>query len=158
MTEGKMQKINPEWVQAVKSTINVCPYFKLQQMELKDLSWGESRIEIQLGDRHLQPFGIVHGGVLSTLLDAAGFWAVYSKAEENVGMTTVELKINYLAPIISGVLFGMGRCIKLGRSIGLGDARIENEKGRLIAHGTTTVMVQPDLSLNDERRDITKFL
>jgi acyl-coenzyme A thioesterase PaaI-like protein len=52
----------------------------------------------------------------------------------------------------------MGRCIKLGRSIGLGDARIENEKGRLIAHGTTTVMVQPDLSLNDERRDITKFL
>ncbi len=153
-----MQKINPEWTNAVKTIVNSCPYFKLQQMELKDISWGAARVEIQVGDRHMQPFGIVHGGVFSTLLDAAGFWAVYSKAEETVGMTTVELKINYLAPVVSGSLIGTGQCIKLGRSIGLGDARIENEAGKLLAHGTTTVMVQPDMSIKGPAHDLPKFL
>ena len=127
-------------------------------MELKDVSWGKSRVEIKLGDRHLQPFGIVHGGVLSTLLDAAGFWAAYSKAEKNIGMTTIELKINYLAPVVSGKLIGSGNCIKLGRTIGFGDARIENETGKLIAHGTTTVMVQQNLSFNTDTDNIPKFL
>lgn len=158
MNEDRTEKINPEWARAIKSTVNACPYFKLQQMELKDVSWGKSRVEIKLGDRHLQPFGIVHGGVLSTLLDAAGFWAVYSKAEENIGMTTIELKINYLAPVVSGKLIGTGNCIKLGRTIGFGDTRIENESGKLIAHGTTTVMVQQGGSLNDNINNISKFL
>jgi len=30
----------------------------------------------------MQPFGVVHGGVFSSLIDAAGFWAVYSQANE----------------------------------------------------------------------------
>jgi len=101
---------------------------------------------------------MVHGGVFSSLIDAAGFWAVYSQANEGVGMTTVELKLNYLAPAVSGRLIGLGRCIKLGRNLGLGEARIENEDGRLLAHGTTTVMVQTGMSLSDKVRDIPKFL
>ncbi len=154
----KRKKINSEWVREIQKAVNPCPYFELQQMAIIDLSWGTSRVEIELEKRHLQPFGVVHGGVFASLIDATGFWAVYSQADEGVGMTTVELKLNYLAPAVSGRLIGLGRCIKLGRSLGLGEARIENEDGRLLAHGTTTVMVQTEMNLSDTVRDIPKFL
>ncbi|MFO7839657.1 MAG: hypothetical protein R6X08_09190 [Desulfosalsimonadaceae bacterium] len=45
-----------------------------------------------------------------------------------------------------------------GRNIGFGDARIENEAGKLIAHGTTTVMVQQGVSLNNNIDNIFKYL
>jgi len=154
----KRKHINPEWVREIRKTVNPCPYFELQQMVLTDLDWGASRLEIKLENRHLQPFGVVHGGVFASLIDAAGFWAVFSQADADVGMTTVELKINYLAPAVSGRLVGLGRCIKLGRSLGLGEARIENENGRLLAHGTTTVMVLTGMKLRDQDSDIPKFL
>ncbi len=155
---AKKKIINPEWIHEIREAVDPCPYFELQQMSLKDITWGASRVEIELGKRHLQPFGVVHGGVLATLIDATGFWAVYSQADADVGMTTVELKLNYLAPVVSGKLIGFGRCIKLGRSLGLGEARIENEDRRLLAHGTTTVMVQAGMAIPGKIQDIPKFL
>lgn len=69
-----MKRINPEWVKAVQSGVNPCPYFDLQSMRIVDIAWGWARVEIELGRKHLQPFGVVHGGVIATIADAAGFW------------------------------------------------------------------------------------
>lgn len=150
--------INPVWIGEIRKVANHCPYFKLQNMALKDLDWGISRVEIELLNRHMQPFGVVHGGVFASLIDASGFWAVYSKANASVSMTTVDLKINYLAPAVSGRLIGLGSCIKLGRNLGLAEARIENDQGRLLAYGTTTAMVQKENSVLGKNQDIPKFL
>lgn len=60
--------------------------------------------------------------------------------------------------MVAGRLIGLGNCIKLGRTLGLGDARIENQDGKLVAHGTTTVMVQEDLGIKGEDGRIPKFL
>ncbi|MBU2512602.1 PaaI family thioesterase [bacterium] len=153
-----MKTINPDWIAAIQKIVNPCPYFKLQTMSIKDIGYGSSRLEIELKKDHLQPFGVVHGGVFASLIDAAGFWAVFSQADPEVGMTTVELKLNYLAPAVEGKLVGIGSCIKLGRSLGLGEARVESESGRLLAHGTTTLMVQPDLKLDNQIGFPAKYL
>lgn len=143
-----MNRLNPEWVEAIQKVVNPCPYFALQSMEIAELTPGGSRLEIVLEHKHLQPFGIVHGGVFSSLIDAAGFWALFADAPEGVGMTTVEMKLNYLAPSAgNGRLIGLGRALKLGRTLGLAEARVEDEAGRLLAHGTVTLMVLPDLKL-----------
>jgi len=63
-----MRNLNPGYVEAVRKYVNVCPYFSLLSIQIKGLSWGESRIEIQAQEKHLQPFGIVHGGVFASLL------------------------------------------------------------------------------------------
>ncbi len=153
-----MKSINPEWLEVIKDTvINSCPYFQLQQMVIKKIDWGSSHLEIPLEKRHMQPFGVVHGGVFASLLDAAGFWAVFSKVHPSKGMTTVELKINFLAPARRGLLIGHGKCIKLGKTLGLGEARIENEKGKLLAHATTTVMILKELELPEILKTIPKF-
>jgi uncharacterized protein (TIGR00369 family) len=153
-----MKTLNPDWVKTITQTINTCPYFQLQSMKILDLSWGTSRIEIDLAEKHLQPFGIVHGGVFASLLDAAGWWASYTQVNEDLGMTTVECKINYLAPMISGKLVGLGRSIKQGNTIQLSDARLEDENGKLVAHGTVTSMALANLHIAGQGNLPPKFL
>ena len=81
------------------------------------------------------------------MVDAAAFWAVFPQVERGRGLTTVEMKINLLAPAQKGKLLGEGRCIKVGRSLALGEAQVKDAKGILVAHGTATMMVVPDLRI-----------
>jgi uncharacterized protein (TIGR00369 family) len=136
-----MRELNPEYVEQIGASVNGCPYFQLLSMKLVQLQVGRSLLHIDLGLKHLQPFGVVHGGVFSSIIDAAAFWAVYSEADEDTGMTTVDLKINYLAPASKGTMIAEGRSIKLGKTLGLGEATVMDEEGRMLAHGTSTLMI-----------------
>ena len=116
------------------------------------------RLEVDLSKKHLQPFGMVHGGVYASLIDAAGFWACNTFLEDGMGLTTVEIKLNFLAPCQGGRLIGLGSCIKQGRTLGLGDARVEDQDGRLLAHGTATVMALEDRLLEGQKSLPPKFI
>jgi len=140
-------KLNPGYVEAVAKVVNQSPYFSLLSMEIRDLQWGTSLLEIQLAEKHLQPFGFVHGGAIASIMDAATFWAVFPQIEKGLGLTTVEIKVNFLAPAQKGKLVARGRCIRLGKTLALGDAEIRNSEGGLVAHGTATMMVVPDLKI-----------
>ena len=107
-------KMNPAYIEGVISRVNDCPYFRLLSMEIKSLEWGTSRLEILLEKKHLQPFGMAHGGVYASLIDAAAFWAVHTQIEGNSEMTTVELKVNYLAPASEGRFVARGRSLRSG--------------------------------------------
>ena len=140
-------QLNPRYTEAVSVLINRSPYFSLLSMTLKDLQWGTCLMEVELEEKHLQPFGNVHGGAIASLVDAAAFWAVFPQVERGKGLTTVEMKLNYLAPVQKGKLVARGRCIKLGRTLALGETSVTNGEGTLIAHGTATMMVVPELRI-----------
>ncbi len=142
-------KMNPEYAEAVARSVNKSPYFLLLSMKINDLQWGSSFLEIQLDKKHLQPFGFVHGGAIASLVDAATFWAVFPQIKRGFGLTTVDLKVNFLSPAKDGKLSAKGRCIRAGKTLALGDAQIRNDKGSLVAHGTATMMVVPDLKMPD---------
>ena len=141
-----MKHLNPKWVDLALAVINNSPYFRNQNMKLIDLKYGESFVEVDLKRKHLQSYGMVHGGVYAALIDGTGFFAVFSQVEGNNSAATIEMKINYLSSIRSGKLSAHGRCINLGKSIGLAEVAIKNEEGTLLAHGTVTVMVKPPIS------------
>ncbi len=145
-----MKELNPAYVEAVKRVVNGCPYFKLISMELRSLRWGESLLDVAVQEKHLQPFGVVHGGVYSSIVDAAAFWAVYPQIDEGVGMTTVEMKLNFLAPAAGGHFIARGRSIRVGKTLCLAEASIENEEGTLLTHGLATMMVLTDLKIRGE--------
>ena len=153
-----MPILNPAWTAAVAQLVNGCPYFDLQSMRVAELAAGTCRLEIDLARKHLQPFGLVHGGVLASLVDAAGFWALYTQTDPGLGLTTVEMKLNYLAPAVEGMLVGLGRSVKMGRTLGLAETRVEDQTGRLLAHGTVTLMVMKDLSMLGEAELPPKFI
>lgn len=153
-----MKTLNPEYVKMVAREVDKSPYFKLLSMEIRDLEWGRSRLEVVIQDKHLQPFGMVHGGVYASLVDAAAFWAVFTQADEGMGMTTVEMKLNYLAPASEGVFVGKGKCIKVGKTLCLAEASVEDRAGNLLAHGTATMMVLGDLRIRADGPLPPKFL
>jgi uncharacterized protein (TIGR00369 family) len=142
-----MVKLNPDYVEAIKQVVNTSPYFSLISMEIKDLEPGHTRLEVILEEKHLHPFAMVHGGVFASLVDAAAYWALYAEVDEGKWLTTVEMKLNLLAPARAGKLVAEGRTIKLGRTLGLGEARVEDEEGKLLAYGVATFMIVPDRGL-----------
>jgi uncharacterized protein (TIGR00369 family) len=154
-----MKTLNPEYIRRISEFVNRCPYFTLQSMRLVDIGNGVSHLEIDLEKKHLQPFGFVHGGVFASIIDAACFWAIFHSIEdEKASATTVDLKLNYLAPASSGQLIARGSQIKLGRTLGYAEARVTDGEGRLLAHGTSTLMILPNNSMALERPLPPKFL
>jgi uncharacterized protein (TIGR00369 family) len=153
-----MKRINPAYLEAVAKKVSLSPFFTLISMEITNLDWGQSRLEVAVQEKHLQPFGMVHGGVYSSLVDAAAFWAVFPQIDEHLGMTTVELKLNYLAPVSKGHLIGKGKEIKVGKTLCLGEASVEDEKGRLLAYGTVTMMILRDMKIPGQNKFPPKFL
>jgi len=138
-----MRKLNPDYLYAVCELINNCPYFRLLSMKVLELSPGHALLETIVEEKHLQAFGFVHGGALASIIDTAAFWSAFCDLDENTGITTVDLKLNYLAPVKEGKLIARGKRLKLGKTLGLGEAEIISENGKLIAQGTSTLIVLP---------------
>ena len=153
-----MRNLNPDYIEAVRKHVNACPYFSLLSMEIKGLSWGQAVIEVLVQEKHLQPFGMVHGGVFASLLDAAAFWAVYTQVPDDLGMTTVELKLNYLAPLAAGRMIAKGKSLRVGKTLCLGEASILSDEGTLLAHGTSTMMILKDLKIQGTGQGPSKYM
>ena len=154
-----MKPLNPAYLKRICQLVDTCPYFQLLSMRLIEAGQGASLLTIDLDTRHLQPFGIVHGGVFASIVDAAAFWAVYGDlADPTAGLTTVDLKLNYLAPASNGQLTARGKTIKLGRRLGYAEAFVFNQTGTLVAHGTSTVMVLAGKAMNADPPLPAKFI
>lgn len=104
-----MKKLNPEHIKAVLDLINQAPYFKLLSMEVRELDFGYCRVEVDLDTKHLNPFGGLHGGVYASIIDTASYWAVYCELEEDVGLISLDLKVDNLATIKYGKLIAEGK-------------------------------------------------
>jgi uncharacterized protein (TIGR00369 family) len=91
----------------------------------------------------LNPLGIVHGGWALTLIDSACGCAAHTLLPAGDSYATIETKANFSRPIAedSGRVRAEGRVVGRGRRIISCEARIVDAKGRLLAHGTSTLMV-----------------
>ena len=153
-----MKKLNPEYVKAVTAMANDSPYFKHLGMVIAELGVGEALVEIRSQVIHHQIFGNVHGGVIASLVDTAIFWCFFGDLDESAGITTVDLKVNYLAPVAEGKLSARGKRIRLGRTLGLGETEVFNGDGKLVAHGTSSVIVLPGFGFPGNPKLPPKFL
>ena len=136
-----MAKLNPDHVKAVINAINQGPYFIHLSMFVKDMGLGYSVVEVDIGNEHLNPYGGVHGGVYASAIDTAAYWAVYCELGEEVGLISIDLKIDYLAPVDRGKFIVKGRSIKIGKTICLAEATGTDRNNRWFAHGTSKMMV-----------------
>jgi len=90
--------------------------------------------------RHASPLGTVHGGVICDLADAAMGFAYASELEEGETFTTLELKTNFVRPVWRATLTAVGTVVHRGRTVGLVECRVTDERERLIAAATSTCL------------------
>jgi uncharacterized protein (TIGR00369 family) len=116
------------------------PFPALVGMKLTAVEPGRARMEMTAEVRHTNPMGTLHGGVPCTLADSAMGLAYASTLEDGESFTTLELKINFLRPMWTGSLVAEGTLVQRGKTIGLAECSVTDEKGRLIARASSTCM------------------
>ena len=124
------------------------PIAWLLGFEVGSVEPGRVVIRFQAGPEHANPMGTLHGGVFCDLADAAMGMAYASTLEDGESFTTLELKINFLRPVWNAALTADGRVVQAGRSIGLTECDVTDERGRLVARASSTCM-----TLRDEQAD-----
>jgi uncharacterized protein (TIGR00369 family) len=92
-------------------------------------------------ERHTNPMGTLHGGVLCDIADAAMGCAFASTLEAGQSYTTLELAINFLRPVFQASLTATGRVVKRTRKTGLVECDVTDEQGRLVARAKSTCLV-----------------
>jgi uncharacterized protein (TIGR00369 family) len=129
------------------------PFPALIGMKLTAVEPGRARMEMTADARHTNPMGTLHGGVPCTLADSAMGLAYASTLEDGESFTTLELKINFLRPVWTGPLVAEGVVVSRGKTIGLAECCVTDEKGRLIAKASSTCMT---LREPQKRRDTSR--
>ncbi len=118
------------------------PYWKLLGMELIENGPGYARLRLPVREEIRQRFGVVHGGAIASLVDAAAGVALFNGiSPEEDSVSTVEMKVNYLAPVREGEITAEARIVKQGRTIAVGMVEVKDAGGNLAAIGTATYMI-----------------
>jgi acyl-CoA thioesterase len=110
-------------------------------MSFEPLEPGHAKGRIDIGDNHLNPHGVAHGGVAAALIDTTMGAAVQPMLDGNLRCSTVEMQIRYLRPVGRTTLTAEARVLKPGRRIFQVECRVTDAVGKLVASGTGTFAV-----------------
>jgi len=111
---------------------------------LSDVGDGRAVFEGETGPHLLNPTGIVHGGWVMTLIDSATYCAALSLAPPGASCATVETKVNFsrAVKVDTGRVKCEARVVASGNRITSCEAVVRDvAEGRVLAHGTSTVVV-----------------
>lgn len=89
------------------------------------------RDDLIAGDDELARY--VHGGAIASLIDIAGTFAIIAAVGHDV--VTVDLRVDYLRPVMSGDLLATARPVRVGRSLAVADVEVAAENGKIAAVG-----------------------
>lgn len=110
-------------------------------MEVDEASRGEVVLGWEAREEHLNLQGLVHGGVVATLLDTAMGLAIRSVLDPGRRHVTIEMGVHYLRPAHPGRLRARGRVARIGREIAFADAEVIDAQDRVLARATGTFSV-----------------
>jgi len=119
----------------------VPPIARLLGIRAVSFDEGRAVLEIDVDERHANPMGTLHGGVLCDIADLAMGAACYSTLEEGESFTTLELKINFLKPIWTTRLTAHAEVRKGGRTTMLVQCEVTDAKSSVVAFVTSTCLV-----------------
>ncbi|GAA2235699.1 PaaI family thioesterase [Herbiconiux moechotypicola] len=121
------------------------PMGALMGMRLTAVGDGTATFVCTPDESHYNTIGIVHGGLVCTLLDSAVGCAVQSTLPAGVGYTSIELKVSYLRPLHhdSGEITCVGTVVKPGRRVAFAEGVVTDAQGKTIATATSSLLVFP---------------
>ena len=105
---------------------------------------GRVVLELETGPQHRHGGGLVQGGIITQIADAAMGMSLGTLQEDGMWNTTIELKINFLRPVISGRIRAVGRVVEMKQTLFFSEADVLDEQGRLVAKASSTCMPVPE--------------
>ena len=119
------------------------PISQAMSYRLVEVGEGRAVFEGEPGPQLYNPMGTVHGGWALTLIDSATACAGHTLLPAGQGCTSIETKTNFSRPITAdtGPVRAEGRVVAQGKQIISAEATLRSRDGRVLAHGTATMMV-----------------
>jgi uncharacterized protein (TIGR00369 family) len=111
--------------------------------EIVAVEHGRAEFRLEPLEFHFNPLGLVHGGVLCTLLDTVVGCAVHTTLDAGWGYTSIDLNVTYLRPVTlkTGTLTAVGTLTKGGRRVSFASGEIRDAAGAVIATGTSSMLM-----------------
>jgi uncharacterized protein (TIGR00369 family) len=120
------------------------PYDSLIGGELISTDPGSARLRLPVREELMQPFGIVHGGAFSSIIEGlcsvSTFLAVYADGMVAMGQS---INVNFLRPIPGGNAHLEAKARHRGRSTWVWECEIRDDDGKLCVLGQMTIAVRP---------------
>jgi uncharacterized protein (TIGR00369 family) len=135
-----MNKLHERTEAIIRGKAPPPPVAKLIGFDLISVESGKAVVQLKATQAHANPMGTLHGGILCDIADAAMGIAYASNLNDGESFTTLELKINFLKPVWTALLTATGRVVKQGRTVGMVECDIIDEKDNLVARATSTCM------------------
>ena len=105
---------------------------------------GRVVLELDAGPQHRHGGGVVQGGVITQIADAAMGMSLATLQEDGLWNTTIELKINFIRPVISGRLRAVGRVVEMKQTLMFSEADVLDDRDRLVARASSTCLAVPE--------------
>ena len=132
-----------DWYAAVQARANQEGTYAVDGgMRIEELGDGWARGALQLAPRHANPMGIVHGGVYCTMMDQAAGTAACSRGAL---CRTVTCDVRFLAAgAVGGTLTSHAEAVRMGHSIVVMRAWVEDDGGTVCADGIYTFRMKAE--------------
>lgn len=127
----------------IDGTLPQAPISEILSFWITEVGDGFAAFEGEPGRHLLNPMGGVHGGWALTLIDSAGGCAGHSLLPAGSGYATIETKANFARPISkdTGRIRAEARVVAQSRQIISTEAKVLSPDGKVLAHGTSTLLV-----------------
>jgi acyl-CoA thioesterase len=126
---------------ATVDSANAISLLKTLGIHLVEIGERHAVMQVVIDDRHRNYLGGVHGGVVATLVDTVSFFPK-PLLPSGQAATTVDLNVSYVRPAAVGdCLSARAELLHIGRRTASLAVRVADQQGRLVAHGTTTLLL-----------------
>lgn len=119
-----------------RAALGSVAYAKFLGLELCETEDGQTAICLDVRDELKQYHGVAHGGAIASLIDTASAFAILTVLQENEKVTTTDLTIHYLRPVISGRMVARAKIIRAGRRRFVVSVEVQNN-GEVTATAVT---------------------
>ncbi|EFV13178.1 PaaI family thioesterase [Segniliparus rugosus] len=118
------------------------PISALLGIEHVSFAEGEVAFRCEPDESAYNPIGVVHGGLVCTLLDSVCGCAAHTLLPAGVGYTSIELKVSYLRPVRAGdVLTARGWVVKPGSRVTFAEGEVRNQEDKVVASASSSLLI-----------------
>jgi acyl-CoA thioesterase len=132
------QKLTAAQEKRIRQTLEEVPFAKLLGIELESVESGVAVVVLTLHENLKQSNGVIHGGAIASLIDTALALAILSVLPKGERVTTVDLTISYLRPLVAGQAKATARVIRAGQRLISASAEVVGDNGSLAATALST--------------------
>ncbi|MDI6742250.1 MAG: PaaI family thioesterase [Smithella sp.] len=119
----------------------VNPFLDFLGIKLEELKEGYARFRMPVRSEYLQGAKAMQGGLIVAMADEAIAHAIMTRLSPEEGLTTIELKSNFLAGVSDGDLVATATVFKKGRSLVIGDCIVTDHQEKNICRVSATFLL-----------------